>query len=260
MRLSDVGTDEFASCRKEDGMRFVPTSAVTVEKLKQLAKKTKAKLKIKHSEALDRVARGAGYNHWHHVLLCAEESIRRPDGKLPLLKECEAIVAAAQNGEGRLVVTGPEVLDRPLILFSTPDADAWILEPNEDRAICLLWRGQKFEPEIHDHGREVQIAWDGSFDLAGDAFLVDVDLSAVGHRLIYGYPLRELRDALHHAKTFERLTDDLFFDRDTVPITEQLIEELVAIGWDRDRLEEYAREGAEYSPQRNSFLTPIMTG
>ncbi|GGI19162.1 hypothetical protein [Oxalicibacterium faecigallinarum] len=241
-------------------MRFVPTSAVTVEKLKQLAKKTKAKFKIKHAEALDRVARGAGYNHWHHVLLCAEESLRRPDGQLPLLKECEAIVAAAQNGEGRLVVTGPEVLDRPLILFSTPDADAWILEPNEDRAICLLWRGQKFEPEIRDHGREVQIAWDGTFDLAGDAFLVDVDLPAVGQRLIYGYPLRKLRDALHHAKTVERLTDDLFFDRDTVPLTEQLIEELVVIGWDRDRLEEYAREGAEYSPQRNSFLTQVMTG
>ena len=241
-------------------MHFIPTSAVTVEKLKQLAKKTKAKLKIKHVEALERVARGAGYNHWHHVNLCAEETARRPNGQLPLLAECEAIVLAAQNGVGKLVVTGPDVLDRPLVLFSTPDADAWILEPNEDRVICLSWHGHRFVPEIYDHGREVQIAWDGLFELAGDGFLVDIDLPEVGQRAIYGYPLKEIREAIHHAQTFDRHLADLFVDPDTVPLTPELIDQLVVAGWDRKQLENHADKGAGYSPRRNSVLYPPISG
>ncbi|MFC0128258.1 hypothetical protein ACFFKD_10630 [Ralstonia solanacearum] len=42
-------------------MRYIPTSAVVVEKLKQAAKQAKRKYKIPHSEALNRVARGEGY-------------------------------------------------------------------------------------------------------------------------------------------------------------------------------------------------------
>ena len=63
-------------------MRYIPTSAVVVEKLKQAAKQAKRKYKIPHSEALNRVARGEGYDHWHHVTLCARENHDMPDGYL----------------------------------------------------------------------------------------------------------------------------------------------------------------------------------
>lgn len=56
-------------------MRHIATPAIAVEKLKQAAKKAKRKYKISHSDALDRVARGEGYAHWHHVILSA----RLPD-------------------------------------------------------------------------------------------------------------------------------------------------------------------------------------
>lgn len=42
-------------------------TAATVEKLKQKARKIKREAGIKHNEALDQVARQAGFNHWHHV-------------------------------------------------------------------------------------------------------------------------------------------------------------------------------------------------
>lgn len=46
--------------------QIIITSA-TVEKLKQKARKLKKDQGIPHHEALDQVAKGAGFNHWHHV-------------------------------------------------------------------------------------------------------------------------------------------------------------------------------------------------
>lgn len=42
-------------------------SSADVEKLKQSARKLKKSSGIFHHEALDQVARSAGFNHWHHV-------------------------------------------------------------------------------------------------------------------------------------------------------------------------------------------------
>lgn len=42
-------------------------SSTDVEKLKQKARKLKKDSGISHHEALDQVAKSAGFNHWHHV-------------------------------------------------------------------------------------------------------------------------------------------------------------------------------------------------
>jgi hypothetical protein len=42
-------------------------SAANVEKLKQKARNLKRDNGISHHEALDQVAKAAGFNHWHHV-------------------------------------------------------------------------------------------------------------------------------------------------------------------------------------------------
>lgn len=42
-------------------------SATNVEKLKQKARKLKKGSGIPHNEALNQVAKAAGFNHWHHV-------------------------------------------------------------------------------------------------------------------------------------------------------------------------------------------------
>lgn len=237
-------------------MRFIPTPTVAVEKLKQQAKKTKAKLRIPHSDALDRVARGAGYNHWGHVTWCAKESERLQDAP-DLLKECRYITGAALAGKGKVVVTGPEILDRPLILFSTHDGDAWMLEPNELYAMCLCWRGEALEAHVRISANQVEIGWDGEFEIVGQAFKVSMDNATVGTRAIHGYPVQEIREAMFKVESFDKRMREVFTERQTLPLTPTLIEQLVEQGWERERLAEAAAAGAEYSPQRNSFFFPM---
>ena len=55
-------------------MRFIPTTPDKVEALKKQAKRLQRTGRGKHTELLDRVARGAGYEHWHHVLICRRET------------------------------------------------------------------------------------------------------------------------------------------------------------------------------------------
>lgn len=237
-------------------MRFISTSAIAVEKLKQQAKKTKAKLKIPHAQALDRVARGAGYNHWGHVTHCAAETERRAGGP-NLVKECDAIVAAAMAGTGKLVISGPEIVNVPLVLFATPDGDAWLLEPNEGMATVLCWQGERQSAKVSDDGDQVKIGWDGTFNLIGSAFSVDIDVPSIGRREIHGYPLADLRDAMREVESFERGVDEVFVARETVPLTEDLITQLESEGWKRGDLEQARDAGAEYSSKRNSLLFPI---
>jgi hypothetical protein len=102
--MSEMGTDFSLIAERNLEMRLIPTTATAVEKLKQLAKKTKSKLRITHAEALDRVARGAGYNHWGHVTWCAAETQRHSDGVLRRTKELVAsYLNAARWGYRELV-------------------------------------------------------------------------------------------------------------------------------------------------------------
>ena len=113
-------------------MRFIHTTATTVESLKKQAKKLQRKAGGKHADALDRVAHGAGYSHWHHVTLCLTQSSAASSFEA-LQAECSLVIKAAREGVTKLVMTGPEVLSRPLILFAW-EGDAWMLEPEENQA------------------------------------------------------------------------------------------------------------------------------
>lgn len=241
-------------------MRFILTTAVAVEKLKQQAKKTKQKLKMPHAEALDRVARGAGYNHWHHVIQCAQQTQRQGENTPSLAKECRAMIDATLRGDGKLVITGPEIINRPLILFADGRGDAWMLEPNEGLAMPLCWQGNPCGPHLRDHGSRLEVLWNGTFSLAGDAFLADIEDETVGRRAIHGYDIDTLRQAMWEVESFARRLDEVFINRDTVPLTDELIDELAAKGMPRDDLL-FARDaGAQYSPKRASLLFPPEAG
>lgn len=241
-------------------MRFIPTSAVAVEKLKQQAKKTKQKHKVTHTEALDRVARGAGYNHWHHVTQCAAETQRRETDRPSLARECQAMIDATLQGRGKLVITGPEIINRPLILFSDGRGDAWLLEPNEGLAMPLCWQNTPCGPHLQDHGDSLEVRWNGSFSLAGYAFVADIQDEVVGRRAIHGYDIDTLREAMWQVESFSRRLDEVFLNRDTVPLTDELIDELASKGMPREDLL-FARDaGAQYSPTRGSLLFPAEAG
>lgn len=238
-------------------MRYIPTSAATVDYLKKQAKKLQRKGGGKHANLLNRVARGAGYDHWHHVTLCQKDTEERAGfGKLNA--ELDLIIQAARAGETRIVITGPEMVTVPLVLF-TSQGDAWMLDANEGSAMCLIWKGEALQRNIKDAGRNIEIGWDGDFSLDGDRFVVDSDHPEIGSRIIYGYPLHELRQAIDKAQSFDKRLNMIFGQEGAEDLTPELIEGLVAQGWEREALESGAREGARYSPIRNSLLYPAMT-
>lgn len=239
-------------------MRYIPTSAVAVEKLKQAAKKAKRKYKIPHSDALDRVARGEGYDHWHHVTLCARET-ERLASQPSLVGECQRAVDAAIAGRSISIVTGPEILaDGPLILFSTADGDAWLLEPNERICTCLAWHGTPRNFGVSDVGQQLLIQWGGSYELHGNFFSVSMDDDEIGARMIGGYPLPELRKAIEKSLSFDAALNDIFGGRGGVDLTDEVIADLVRQGWAEKELLEARSDGAIYSPSRNSLLYPAF--
>lgn len=238
-------------------MRYISTSTATVDDLKKQAKKLQRKGGGKHADLLNRVARSAGYDHWHHVTLCLKETEERAGfGKLNA--ELDIIVRAAHAGETRIIVTGPEMVTVPLVLF-TSQGDAWMLDANEDMAICLIWQGEALPRNIRDAGRNIEIDWDGSFALNGESFAVDTDHPEIGRRVICGYPLQELRQAIDRAQSFDKRSHTIFGQEGAEDLTPELIEHLVAQGWEREALENGAHEGARYSPSRNSLLYPAIT-
>jgi hypothetical protein len=239
-------------------MRYVPTSAATVDALKKQAKKQQRKVGGKHVDLLDRVAKGAGYDHWHHVLLCHKE-FEAQRGVIALDAECELVVKAAGEGIEKMIVTGPEILPVPFVLFAS-QGDAWLLDPDDNLALCLMLHGQKMERSFRDSPREIAIAWDGTFRIDGDGFVVQTEHPAIGTRVILGYPLDELRPHLDRAQSVHKKFSEIFVQDGTQELTSELIERLVSQGWEREVLEDGVREEARYSPAHNSLVYPAFAG
>lgn len=239
-------------------MRYLPTSAATVDSLKKQAKKLQRKGGGKHADLLDRVARSAGYDHWHHVTLCLK-GFETKSGLDALNAECDLIISAAREGKTKIIVTGPETLTVPLVLLATQN-DAWLLDADEGLALCLMWQGEVQDCEIEDVGNDIEVGWDGAFALDGDAFTVETQHSAIGTRRILGYPLGELRQAIDRAQSADKRFRTLMAQEDAVDLTPELTARLLAQGWEPTVIEEGVRIGARYSPSRNSLLTPQMFG
>ena len=240
-------------------MRFIPTSASTVDTLKKQAKRLQRNGGGKHADLLDRVARAAGYNHWHHVTLCFRESsgITASRG---LGAEVESIIRSAVAGEERAVITGPEALaSQPFVLLATQDGDAWILDPEGDRLLCLAWHGERQPFVLRDLPTRIEIEWDGHFELLGQFFAVQTQLPNVGTRHIIGYPVERLRELLDATRSADRRIEQLFGAEDAVPLTDDVVAQLVRADWDPERLATAARQRAKYSPSRDSLLFPPVT-
>ncbi|MDQ6878182.1 MAG: hypothetical protein M3082_10900 [Candidatus Dormibacteraeota bacterium] len=246
--------------KQESAMRFIPTSTAQLEQLKKQAKKLQRSGIGKLFEKLDQVARAAGYDHWHHVTVCHSQSERSAVASA-LIAECEAIAAAAEEGIVKIVMTGPEATaSQPLVLFSTASRDAWLLDPEEDLALCLVWAGTKQPAAIDGQARGIQVAWDGTFELAGDFFKVDVRHPEIGARAIGGYPLDELRRLIDRAQSADRRVADTIFQVDAVELTPEIVEQLERAGWARATLDRAVAEGMRYSPSRNSLFTAPVEG
>jgi hypothetical protein len=243
-------------------MRHIPTTSAIVEALQKQAKRLQRKGGGKHTELLDRVARGAGYAHWNHVKLC-QKTTEGKRGIDALNEDIAVIEGVALNGDTettKIIVTGPETGFASLFMFAH-GGDAWMLDPEDNMAMCLVWRGKLQPRQIADVGSEIEILWDGGFEIDGQRFMVDTEHPDIGKRAIFGYPIAELQDYLERTRENQQKFADIFDPSASDELTTELIEELVADGWERATLEEAAKRGDRYSRRRKSLLgTPTFGG
>ena len=239
-------------------MRYIPTSASKVEQLKKQAKRLHRTGGGKYADLLDRVAKGAGYDHWHHVTKCLDAA-QNLEGLASLRREIGEFQKVALQGGRRVSLTDSEMLAQPLILFAA-EGDAWLLDPHRQECMCLAFHGQTIEPVIKDRGSEIELQFHGSYRIDDDAIHFDTALPQIGSRSVQGFPLEELRQATMRAtESFEEK-----FDSVILPLTPELIDYLLQRGFgelDRRELEQHAKDGARYSPKRNSLLySPVTEG
>lgn len=239
-------------------MRYIPTPDAVVERLKKQAKKLQRSGGGKHADMLNRVAKQAGYDHWHHVVQCNQAAGAAKDLR-SIKDECEAIIAAELRGQAKAVMTGPELQVGPFVLFSTGIGDAWLLEPDEGIAMCLVWQGARQEVGINDSPSRVEIAWDCEYELLGDFFRVESEHPVIGSRAIGGYPLEGVRKLLDQAQSFETRFDAVIAQTDTVEIAPEVIAQMATQGWSEAELVKMRDQGYRYSPSRNSVISPIVS-
>ena len=92
-------------------MRHIPISAARVDTLRKQAKKRQRECGGRHTDLLDQVAREAGYDHWHHVTVCAQTT--QADQSIDAVcADRERVVCATQDGIVTRAVPGhPQDVD-----------------------------------------------------------------------------------------------------------------------------------------------------
>jgi hypothetical protein len=77
-------------------------------------------------------------------------------------------------------------------------------------------------------------------------------------RTIGGYPVEQLRKLLHSVQPVERTIDQVIEQNDAVELSPEIVAQLTRTGWSAEQLTKAARQGARYSPSRDSVLFPAM--
>jgi len=239
-------------------MRYIPTPDETVERLKKQAKKLQRSGAGKHSEMLNRVAKQAGYDHWHHVLKC-NENAKAVSQMRSIRDECEGIIATELKGVAKAVMTRDGPACPPFVLFSSGIGDAWLLEPDEQLAMCLVWQGERQTIGVRDEPDRIEVEWDGAYELRGDFFTVESRHPVIGTRAIGGYPLEGVRKLLDKAQSSMAKMASVIGQIDAVEITPEVVAQMVKKGWTEEEVLKMKAEGYRYSPGRDSLLSPIVS-
>lgn len=239
-------------------MRHIPTSAEKAEHLKKQARRLQRNGGGKLADLLDRVARGAGYEHWRHVTACLQGAPAE-DGVALLRSRIATFQALAVEGGQRIDITGPEMLAVPMVMFAA-QGDAWLLEPHTQECMCLAFHGERVESGLVEDGEQVTMQFHGTYRLEGDAMQFRTGLPLVGNREVQGLPIAELREACRQATASFQARFTSPASREAVePLTEGLIDLLIDRGFgnfDRAELQQAARHGALYSPARDALVYP----
>jgi hypothetical protein len=91
-----------------------------------------------------------------------------------------------------------------LVFFSTASGDAWMLDAEDSRAMCVARDGEPQPVTIFETAEKIGIEWTGHFAIDREPFTVTTD--ATGRvRTIVGYPIAAIQAAV--AAIAARLAD-----------------------------------------------------
>ena len=120
-------------------MKYIHTTADTLEHLRQQAKKRQNKQGGKIAELLNRAAQEAKYQSWRHAEICHQAGERF--GRTPLTEECHTVVEHTRAGQDYVTATGFETATpSAYLLFNTDQGDAWLYDVFSRQALCLMHR------------------------------------------------------------------------------------------------------------------------
>jgi hypothetical protein len=106
--------------------------------------------------------------------------------------EADYIIRKAQERDARVVTLGN------IVFFSTETGDAWMLDPEDGLALCLVSDGARQEYSILETDSSFQISWNAQYEIQKDAFVVATADGRV--RTITGYPTEEIARAIRGGK------------------------------------------------------------
>ncbi len=106
--------------------------------------------------------------------------------KTDIKKEIEYIIKRAYQCDGRVVRLGG------LILFSTETGDAWILDKDDQLAICLVKDGEKQKYRLIDTPTQFGFDWECKYFIESD-FFITIDEQG-NQKRIFGYPVKQLQN------------------------------------------------------------------
>jgi hypothetical protein len=106
-------------------------------------------------------------------------------GDSTFTKEARHIQKCALRGDTRVVKLGP-------IIFFCANGDAWMLDPEDHFARCLMRDGERLPPGIIENRKQFSIEWNADYQIEGGVFTVADRTGSV--RSIIGYPTRLIED------------------------------------------------------------------
>jgi hypothetical protein len=106
---------------------------------------------------------------------------------LNLHKEVGHIIECATACDSHVVGIGG------LVLFSTETGDAWMLDPLDELALCLMKNGDPQSFNIGETDRKFAVEWTGRYHIEGSHFAYVPYDTPTHARVIDGYPTDVIR-------------------------------------------------------------------
>lgn len=117
-----------------------------------------------------------------------------PPGLVNLREEVDNICRLASRCECRVIGLGT------LVFFSTTTRDAWLLDWEDELAICLMKDGIPQPYELGETDRAFAIQWRGRYHIEGGLFAYIDNATPTHARVIQGYPTEAILATIERMK------------------------------------------------------------